>query len=149
MKDLLLILSAHWPSLLLLALSAIPAAYQHLHDHGKLMSIGRPGGFFSSLQWTRKYKLATMDPDDAYMGLFRTAPDNWYYRFFKIKYQERFPLSATLLSLFTDAYHSSQALMRILMSLSITLAMNAPWWAFLVVWVAYATIHAAFYKILS
>lgn len=145
--QLLEILSRFWPSLLLLALSAVPAAYQHAHDHGKIKDIGRPGGFFSTLQWVRKYKAAEFS--EAYMGLFRYAPDNWYYRFFKIKYQERFPGSATFFITIVDAYHASQALMRILMSLSITLAISAPWWTCLLIWAAYATVHWAFYKLLS
>lgn len=38
------------------------------------------------------------------------APDNWYYRFYKLKYKEAFPLSATLLVSLTDPWHRDKAL---------------------------------------
>lgn len=138
-------LSSGWPSLLLLALSAVPASYMHAKDHGKLKGLGRAGGFFSNQQDMRKWM-----PEPGFKNiLFTPAPNTWYYRFFKLAYKEKFPLSATFLVLYTDAYHASQALMRILMSLSITLAMNVPWWWAGLIWAAYATVHAIFYKLLS
>lgn len=126
MKDLLSILSAHWPSLLLLALSAVPAAYMHCHDHGKLKGWGPPEGFFGWNQQARKYK--------------------WQGRH---NLGEAFPGSTTFLIFLTDFYHTCQLVMRILMSLSVTLAMNAPWWAVIAIWWTYAGIHALFYKLLS
>jgi hypothetical protein len=120
-------LISHWPSLLLLALSAVPASYMHVHDHGKLPRRGRADGFFGWNQQVRKYK---------WVGDFNTGePAFWG--------------SETFLIMFVDAYHASQALMRILMSLSVTLAMNAPWWAVITIWWTYAGIHALFYKLLS
>lgn len=127
MKDLISILSAHWPSLLLLALSAVPACYMHVHDHGKLRWFTKGyTSFAGKEQWRRKFK---------YQGPTDTTP-----AFFG---------STTFLVALTDLYHASQALMRILMSLSITLAIGAPWYWFLLIWGAYATIHALFYKLLS
>jgi len=38
------------------------------------------------------------------------APDTWYYRTFSLKYKEAFPLSATLLVSWTDAWHRWKAL---------------------------------------
>jgi hypothetical protein len=122
---------SHWPSLLLLALSAIPAAYMHAHDHGKLKGCGKFEGFFGIYQYRRKWK-KKVDPKT---GILTQEPAFWG--------------STTIFSLFTDAYHASQALMRILISLSITLAIGAPWWAVIAIWWTYAGVHALFYKILS
>lgn len=126
MKDLFHILATFWPSLALLCLSAIPAAYMHAHDHGKMKGWGKPSGFFGWNQQSRKYKRDNNG---------RQLPAFWG--------------STTFFVALTDAYHASQALMRILMSLSVILAIGAPWRAFLVVWLAYATVHAIFYKLLS
>lgn len=124
-------LISHWPSLLLLALSAVPAAYMHAHDHGKLKGWGRAEGFFGIYQWRRKYKFIT----DKQTGLVREVPAFWG--------------SDTVFPALTDCYHASQAVMRILMSLSVTLAIGAPWWAVIAIWWTYAGIHALFYKLLS
>lgn len=120
-------LISNWPSLLLLALSAVPACYMHAHDHGKLRWFTKGDTSFAGKeQWRRKFK---------YRGRTDTTP-----AFFG---------STTFLVALTDLYHASQALMRILISLSVTLAIGAPWWSFLLIWVAYATVHAAGYKLLS
>lgn len=58
--------------------------------------------FWGEGSWFRKYKSTP--------GLV-TAPDTWYYRFFDIRYQERFPLSATALVFVTDGMHLTQFLM--------------------------------------
>src|SRR6478736_10374522 len=100
MKDLLQILATYWPSLALLCLSAIPAAYMHVHDHGKLKGWGKPYGFFGWNQQVRKYKWEG--------NVVTDQPAFWG--------------STTFLIFLTDCYHASQALMRILMSLSVTLA---------------------------
>lgn len=42
-----------------------------------------------------------------------SAPKNWYYRFFRLKYKERFPGSATIFAPFTDAFHMAQMLTNI------------------------------------
>lgn len=36
------------------------------------------------------------------------APNTWYYRTFRLKYQEKFFGSATFLAAFTDLYHAAQ-----------------------------------------
>lgn len=115
----------HWPSLLLLALSAVPASFMHAHDHGRFNGWGDPYGFFGRKQDLRKYKNRGINLIPAFWG------------------------STTFLVALTDAYHASQALMRILMSLSITLEIGTPWWTVIAIWWTYAGIHAAFYKLLS
>lgn len=127
MKDLLLILEEHWLSILLLGLSAIPAAYMHCHDHGKLKGWGEPWGFFGWNQQVRKYKWDG--------NVVTDQPAFWG--------------STTIFVMVTDAYHASQAFMRILMSLSLTLAIGAPWYFAGLIWAIYAMIHAIGYKLLS
>jgi hypothetical protein len=43
-----------------------------------------------------------------YQGPPMPAPDNWYYRRFRIPYRERFPGSATIFSCLTDGFHAAQ-----------------------------------------
>jgi len=161
MKHLLQTLIDFWPSILLLGISAIPAAYMVLHDTGKAKWFGDPYGYFGEQQWIRKYKsggeYTFQDPGSSTTkwiavrsGTMPTlAPDTWYYRFFKLKYEEWFLFSATFLISFTDCYHTSQLICRVLMSLSITLAISAHWWFAVVIWALYATVHAIGYKLLS
>lgn len=127
MKDLLTIIQSYWTSILLLGLSAIPASYMHCHDHGKLKGWGKPWGYFGWNQQVRKYKWQgdTVTDQPAFWG------------------------STTIFVTVTDFYHTCQALMRFLMSLSITMAIVAPWWYAGGIWLIYATIHAIFYKLLS
>lgn len=148
----ILILSENWLSLALLCVSAIPAAYMVLHDTGKARWFGYDKGFFGKMQYTRKYadySAGYMIVGNVSAKIYDPAPDNWYYRFFKIEYKEAFLFSATFLVSFVDAYHTSQLICRILMSLSLTLAIGAPWYFAGVIWVIYATIHWLFYKLLS
>src|ERR1043165_9244917 len=92
-------LISHWPSLLLLALSAIPWCYCVLHDQGKLKGFGPDEGFFGFNQYRRKYKDG---------NALTPKEKTWYYTFFKLKYREAYPLSATLLAWTTDGYHLFQ-----------------------------------------
>lgn len=69
--------------------------------------------FWSADSWRNKYK-----SNGAFMD---NAPNNWYYRFFKIDYKEKFPLSATLLVFLTDGYHFTQWIMIKCLALSIAL----------------------------
>lgn len=73
----------------------------------------KPHSFFGSDSWRRKYKRHKQSNDFIYLTL--PAPEKglagWYYRFFRIKYKERFPLSATVLVFLTDGYHLVQFVM--------------------------------------
>lgn len=129
---------SNWPSLLLLALSAVPAAYMHFHDHSDVKGWGKADGFFGPKQWTRKYK---RNSRGAALGIVMADS--------KGSLVPAFWGSTTFLVALTDAYHASQALMRVLMSLSVTLAMSVPWWSVIAIWWTYAGVHALFYKILS
>lgn len=43
-------------------------------------------------------------------GALIPAPGGWYYKLFKLKYKERFPLSATALVWLTDRWHMWKSL---------------------------------------
>lgn len=57
-------------------------------------------GFWGQDSWERKYKLN---------GGLRLPPrNNWYYRFYGIRYREKFLFSASLLVWLTDGHHFLQ-----------------------------------------
>lgn len=70
----------------------------HLYFHRK--SDKHPTGFWGSQSWVRKYKHCNR--------IVVKAPNNIYYRLFKIEYKEKFPLSATALVFLTDGFHLLQ-----------------------------------------
>lgn len=63
--------------------------------HGKIK-----GKFWDKDSYKNKYDY----PVDG----IEPAPQNWYYKLFKIKYKERFPGSATIFVTLTDGYHLTQ-----------------------------------------
>lgn len=95
-------------SLLFFALAAVAYAISQLQMHGKLMY---PGQFWDLDSWELKYA------NDE--GVLVRAPKNWYYSYFKIKYKERFPLSATLLVALTDGYHLMQLIMKLTLCVAV------------------------------
>lgn len=90
--------------------------------------------FWGMNAWSRKYKF----PND--------APDNWYYKLFNIKYQERFPLSTTLLVFLTDGYHMCQFFFHIFIIASIvTFEQHWPLWQHFVL--LYAVRHVIWWAL--
>lgn len=72
-----------------------------------------PYSFWGRESYKRKYKKHESSNDQIYLTL---APKEkgfwgWYYKFFKIKYREAFPFSATILVFVTDGYHMLQFIM--------------------------------------
>jgi len=124
---------------LLLLIPAIAAySISQLQQHGKLRwSYLKIESFWGEFGWRKKYKWDEQ-------GTFLPAPKTWYYRFFKIKYKERFPLSATFLVAITDGYHLSQSVMflSIAGSFSIALSLN-----FFLVWGGILLVHSLSYLI--
>lgn len=129
-----------WPSLLLLALSAPLYSYTALHDQGKLKGFGPDEGFFGFNQYRRKYKNG---------DLLTPREKNWYYRFFKLKYHEAYPLSATILAWTTDGYHLFQLVWKALIIDSMAILTPWPWTVFLSGFSAFTFVFALFYKLLS
>jgi len=95
------------------------------HDESIFSAKVKPTSFFGSQMDRRKWK-------SGQLGLL-PAPKTWYYKLFDLKYQERFPLSATLFVFVTDAFHFSNFLMRYSLTGAIMLAFWSPmainsWW---------------------
>lgn len=81
-------------------------------------TLSQSANFKDSEGWKNKYK-QPMTP----------APDNWYYKFFRLKYREKFPLSGSFLVSLTDKYHFYQLGFKAFLCLSI--ALHRPtfdWW---------------------
>lgn len=91
-------------------------------------------GFFGKDSWKRKYKTS-------HLGIY-AAPDNRYYKFFKIPYKEKFPLSATLLVWTTDGFHLLQMIAT--KSLTLAVALQSENWIlnFVILTILW---HSAFY----
>jgi hypothetical protein len=66
--------------------------------------------FDPDLSYKRKYKYMSN-----YGGVvtLKKAPNSWYYRMFRLKYEERFLGSATIFAFITDAFHLGQMLMNL------------------------------------
>lgn len=124
-----------------LLLSVVAYSISQLQQHGKLKCSTLTYGFWGSGSWWRKYKTET----DSRFTLAK-APDNFYYRFFKIKYKEKFPLSATFLVSFTDGYHLMQSISFICLALCISILSNVSFWY---VWLFILLVNGLTYKIFS
>jgi hypothetical protein len=83
-----------WLPFILLTISFAAYFVSQLQIFGKLKTHAL--SFWGEDSWERKY------------SAIKDAPDTWYYRFFKIKYKERFPGSATIFVALTDGYHLMQ-----------------------------------------
>lgn len=94
-------------NLLLFGLGVVAFSLKELQSHGKLKWMDDPTAFWGSKSWVRKYK------KDYGAATERDVPNNWYYRFFKIAWKEKFPLSATALVFLTDGYHLFQLLFKL------------------------------------
>ena len=134
-------------ALILLALSIACYSVSQLQQHGKLhwQSLSKMYSFWGEWSDLRKYK-RDHDPTGVVHYLRVVAPDNWYYRFFKIKYKERFPLSATFLVSITDSYHALQSLSFLSMAGSIYLFSGINFFA---IWLGILFINFIIYKLLS
>jgi len=95
--------------------------------------------FAESDEWKNKYKQP-----------LQPAPKTWYYKLTGLKYKERFPLSGSLLVLFTDWYHNFQFWFKLLLCAAI--AFYTPlfgYWDIGVYFVVFGGVFTITYKILS
>lgn len=131
-------------SFLSFALGVFCYSIKELQSHNKLRWMSDVYGFWDENSYRRKYKETKPE------GWVIDAPNNWYYRFFKIKYKERFPLSATLLVSLTDGAHLMQTAFKLLFCISIvTYSMEFNWWMVLGYFVIWGLIFTVTYKWLS
>lgn len=128
-------------SIVLLVLAIACRTCSELSLHGKLRLSKHAGDFWSGDSWTRKYKTYENNGVDIV-----DAPNTWYYRFFKLKYKERWPTSATFTVFLTDGYHLCQSIFFITLaaSLSIALPLN-----FFLVWGVILFVHSLTYRLLQ
>jgi hypothetical protein len=122
-------------SLVLLGIGIAAYSISQLLQHEKFKWSGAGYTFWGGRTALRKYKF----PLESYQG-------NWYYRFFKIKYKERFPLSATFLVNLTDGYHLMQSLSFLSLSVCVSLLSGITFWY---VWLGVLAVHFLTYKLLS
>jgi hypothetical protein len=122
--------------ILLAIVAACYATLSHLMFHNTFKN---PYGFFGRESWRRKYKRFQLyNSGDMYD--FYPNPNNWYYRLFKIKYKEAFPLSATTLVFVTDGYHLVQWIMLKALFLLIALHTDGSvnWYIFFGAWAVWS-----------
>jgi hypothetical protein len=136
-------------SILFLLLAIGCYTVSQIQQHGKLQTKAKynPFGFWGDESHIRKYKGT---PELGYHH--QAAPNTWYYNFLKIKYKERFPLSATLLVFITDGYHLMQFFFFIFLSISVSIPLDTRWneWLeFAGVWGLVHLIHFLIYKLLQ
>ena len=96
-----------------------------LQQHGKLKWGNYAYGFWGTNSSWLKYKPVSNEG-----FALVPAPDTWYYQLNKLKYKEKFFLSATWLAFTTDGYHFMQFWMFNFLSLSVTLFYGWNWWIF-------------------
>ncbi len=102
---------------------AIRESLQDFRHSKTLWSKLDPYSFFGISSWVRKYKRKQeADVPELYFQV--EAPNTWYYRFFKIQYKERFPLSATALVFLTDGFHLMQWLAINFLTLAIAFSLG-------------------------
>ena len=120
-------------------LAVVCYTVSQLQLHGKLSE--DETGFWGNDSWRNKYKY----PADK--ALFEYGK-GWYYRLFKIKYKERFPLSATLLVSLTDGYHLMQLFFKGL--LCVAIVFYTPlfgWWDLLIYFVTFGVVFTVCYRL--
>lgn len=134
-------------SLSLFIFSVIAYAIKELQSHQKLRWMQHGNyvrSFWDEDSYLRKYKLTDRSTVIA-------APNNWYYRFFKIKYKERFPGSATIFVNFTDGFHLMQFLFKVFLIASLVMykEMVNPWIDGGIYFVIWGVVFTLVYKDLS
>ncbi len=79
--------------------------------------------FFGKQSWVRKYKYYCSSINGMVMFTPIKEP-NWYYKLFKIDFEEKFPGSATIFVFLTDAMHLFQFLFFNFLTLGIVLCLG-------------------------
>lgn len=101
----------------------------------------KPTSFFGSQMWKRKYRMTSYGTLYPHPQLSVRIPRiyRWYYKVFRIKYEERFLFSATALVWLTDAMHLTNFLMKFsLIAACLTADWNGNLWlvsgAYILAW---------------
>lgn len=130
-------------SFLSFALGVFCYGIRELQSHGKLKWMDNPNGFWGELSHLRKYKTTEGH-------LLQPRSPNWYYRFFKIKYSERWFTSTNFTVMFTDGMHLCQALFFLFISLAFSIALQLEnWKQYLLVYIGIHLVHFVTYRLLQ
>jgi hypothetical protein len=130
-------------SYLCFALAVALYALSQLQMHGKLRWSKHDDDYWGRDSGRRKYAV------DYPVRTLIPAPDTFYYRIFKIRYKEKFPLSATTLSFLTDGYHLFQFIASKLIISSILTSHFAPnslWYALVLLFTWYLVFNVVYLK---
>lgn len=139
-------------SFLSFAIGVFCFSIKELSAHGKLKWAKETIGgdlptFWAQHSDMRKYKIDKSNPR-AYS--FAKAPDNWYYRFFKIKHKEKWFTSTNFTVMFTDGMHLCQALFFLFISLAFSIALQLEnWKQYLLVYIGIHLVHFLTYRLLQ
>lgn len=88
---------------------------------------GDEESFWTMGGWRRKYDMTAL------------APNTWYYKFFNLKYREKFCFSGTVLVFLTDAFHLMQFLtIKMILFAASVQNNNINWWIFFGGWFIWA-----------
>lgn len=104
-------------NILSFTLAVIAYTIHELQAHGKLKWQGKDYTFWGLYSYVLKYKIWPLTGAVSY----EHAPPTWYYRFFKIKYKENFPGSATIFVSLTDGPHLMQLFFKLFLILTIVI----------------------------
>jgi hypothetical protein len=125
---------------ILICISGLAWGFLSKNLFGHSVRQNNPAGFWGKESWLRKYKLDHINrPIPAKKSL--------YNKVFKLKYQERFPLSATLLVFLTDGYHLTQFIAVNSLLLEIALLTHQTLTTYLTVWIVWHVgFHLTYYR---
>lgn len=115
----------------------------------KVTKFDDPYSFLGSESWKRKYK--KHPSSNSQMYLTYPAPNNWYYKFFGIRYKERFPGSATVFVFLTDGYHLVQWFMIKAILIAVVADYNGETftfnlWRFFALWITWSAVFSLVFK---
>ncbi len=139
--------------IILFSLAALCKALADSCAHGKNRWSKAEGDFFGHKSDERKWadpqlrRAADLPIKVEYGPPF--APDTWYYRFFKLKYKERFPGSATIFVAVTDCWHLANSFMVTFVSVGVAFLTPHPVWAFVVLRALWGIAFSVGYKLFS
>lgn len=126
-------------STIFFALAVVCYAINQLWNHGKLKTNSH---FWDSVSYLNKY--------DTKNVALKAPLNNWYYKFFKIPYKERFPGSATIFVFLTDGMHLTQFLFNLFIPLAMSSGhLQVYWNVFLIYWTVWHITFTLAYKLLS
>lgn len=131
-------------SLLLFMIAGVAYSIHESQVHGKLRWAKNEYSYWGKSSWLWKYKWRDGMPLSPIY-----APENLYYKWFKISYKERFPGSATILVGLTDGAHAMQFVYLLAFSASAAVLTPHPWIYLVAFRVTIGITFTIFYRLLA